>query len=32
MVLIRISTDYVFDGDKEMGYTPKDLPNSINEY
>ncbi|MDO7137101.1 dTDP-4-dehydrorhamnose reductase [Algibacter lectus] len=31
-VLIHISTDYVFDGEKEGGYTPEDLPNPINEY
>ena len=31
-VLIHISTDYVFDGDKNTGYTTADLPNPINEY
>src|SRR5690606_37549958 len=30
--LIHISTDYVFDGEKEIPYTIKDLPNPINEY
>lgn len=31
-VLVHISTDYVFDGEKEEAYTPLDLPNPINEY
>lgn len=31
-VLIHISTDYVFDGEKGVPYTPIDLPNPINEY
>ena len=31
-VLIHISTDYVFDGSKESGYTTKDKPNPINQY
>ena len=31
-ILIHISTDYVFDGDKEGGYTINDIPNPINEY
>ena len=31
-VLIHISTDYVFDGAKEEGYTPGDQPNPINVY
>ena len=31
-ILIHISTDYVFDGDKNTGYTVADLPNPINEY
>ena len=31
-VLIHISTDYVFDGEKENPYTVKDIPNPINEY
>ena len=30
--LIHISTDYVFDGKKENGYLPSDIPNPINEY
>src|SRR5690606_5994864 len=31
-ILIHISTDYVFDGEKETPYTVKDTPNPINEY
>ncbi|WOD45042.1 dTDP-4-dehydrorhamnose reductase [Hwangdonia lutea] len=31
-VLIHISTDYVFDGEKTEPYTIKDIPNPINEY
>lgn len=31
-VLIHISTDYVFDGTKQSGYTVKDIPNPINQY
>lgn len=30
--LIQISTDYVFDGEKETPYTVEDQPNPINEY
>ncbi len=30
--LIHISTDYVFDGEKEEPYTVNDIPNPINEY
>ncbi len=30
--LIHISTDYVFDGQKEGAYTIQDIPNPINEY
>lgn len=30
--LIHISTDYVFDGEKDGGYTPDDIPNPINVY
>jgi dTDP-4-dehydrorhamnose reductase len=30
--LIHISTDYVFDGEKQTAYTIDDLPNPINEY
>jgi dTDP-4-dehydrorhamnose reductase len=30
--LIHISTDYVFDGEKEGPYTVHDIPNPINEY
>lgn len=30
--LIHISTDYVFDGEKNEAYTPLDTPNPINEY
>lgn len=32
VLLIHISTDYVFDGEKEGGYLPDDAPNPINEY
>ena len=32
VVLIHISTDYVFDGKKEEGYLTTDLPNPINQY
>ena len=31
-ILIHISTDYVFDGEKEGAYLPIDPPNPINEY
>src|SRR5690606_2723392 len=31
-VLIHISTDYVFDGNKEEPYTTGDMPNPVNEY
>lgn len=30
--LIHISTDYVFDGEKQTPYTVFDIPNPINEY
>jgi dTDP-4-dehydrorhamnose reductase len=30
--LIHISTDYVFDGEKESPYTADDIPNPLNEY
>lgn len=30
--LLHISTDYVFDGEKEEPYTIKDIPNPINVY
>ncbi|WP_224488204.1 dTDP-4-dehydrorhamnose reductase [Robertkochia flava] len=32
VVLIQISTDYVFDGEKTRPYTIADLPNPINVY
>lgn len=32
VILIHISTDYVFDGEKEEPYTVDDMPNPINEY
>ncbi len=32
VVLIHISTDYVFDGEKQMPYTEKDKTNPINVY
>jgi len=31
-VLIHISTDYVFDGNKQTPYTEEDVPNPINAY
>lgn len=31
-ILIHISTDYVFDGEKKEPYTIDDKPNPINEY
>lgn len=31
-VLIHISTDFVFDGEKKEPYTEKDIPNPINVY
>lgn len=31
-ILIHISTDYVFDGEKEEAYLTTDTPNPINEY
>jgi dTDP-4-dehydrorhamnose reductase len=31
-ILIHISTDYVFDGEKGAPYLPNDLTNPINEY
>lgn len=30
--LVYISTDYVFDGEKQEPYLPDDLPNPINNY
>ena len=30
--MILISTDYVFDGEKEEGYLTTDLPTPINQY
>ncbi|SHJ58768.1 dTDP-4-dehydrorhamnose reductase [Maribacter aquivivus] len=30
--LIHISTDYIFDGEKNEPYTTDDIPNPINEY
>jgi dTDP-4-dehydrorhamnose reductase len=32
VILIHISTDYVFDGEKGTPYTIEDLPNPINVY
>lgn len=32
VTLVHISTDYVFDGEKETPYTIDDTPNPINEY
>ena len=31
-LLVRYSTDYVFDGAKDSPYTERDLPNPINAY
>lgn len=31
-VLIHISTDYIFDGNKETSYHVDDIPNPINQY
>jgi dTDP-4-dehydrorhamnose reductase len=30
--LVTVSTDYVFDGTKEGGYTEEDAPNPLNRY
>lgn len=30
--MIYLSTDYVFDGSKNAGYLPQDLPNPLNYY
>ena len=32
VIMIHISTDYVFDGEKKNPYTVNDQPNPINEY
>jgi len=32
VVLIHVSTDYVFDGEKKSPYIADDIPNPINEY
>lgn len=32
ITLVHISTDYVFNGKKDLPYTPDDIPNPINEY
>lgn len=32
IILVHISTDYVFDGAKNCAYTPHDAPNPINIY
>jgi len=32
IVLIHISTDYVFDGNTDSPYNEEDIPNPINEY
>ncbi|RKR14778.1 dTDP-4-dehydrorhamnose reductase [Maribacter vaceletii] len=31
-ILVHLSTDYVFDGEKEEPYTVNDVPNPINAY
>lgn len=32
VALVHLSTDYVFDGEKEGAYTSSDIPNPLNEY
>tara|TARA_R110002050_G_scaffold48356_3_gene112602 strand:+ start:180642 stop:181427 length:786 start_codon:yes stop_codon:yes gene_type:complete len=32
VLLIHISTDYIFDGEKNEPYTIHDIPNPVNEY
>lgn len=32
IILVHISTDYVFDGEKKSPYTVDDIPSPINEY
>lgn len=32
IILVYISTDYVFDGEKQTPYLPNDQPNPINKY
>jgi len=32
VILVHISTDYVFDGEKKGPYLASDMPNPINEY
>jgi len=32
IILVYISTDYVFDGAKNEPYTPEDIPNPLNYY
>ncbi len=32
VILIHISTDYVFDGKKGEAYIPEDIPNPLNQY
>ena len=32
IILVYISTDYVFDGEKNLPYTTQDIPNPINNY
>lgn len=32
IILIHISTDYVFDGNKQIPYSEVDVPNPINQY
>ena len=31
-LLVQISTDYIFDGEKKEPYVPDDLPEPLNEY
>ena len=32
IVFVHYSTDYVFEGEKEKGYTEEDIPNPVSEY
>lgn len=32
IILVYISTDYVFDGEKNQPYLPDDMPNPLNNY
>src|SRR5690606_10980221 len=32
VILVHVSTDFVFDGQKDTPYTEEDIPNPINVY